>query len=1085
MLQFIFGRPSSGKTHTITNKIKELSNSGKESVLIVPEQFTFESERQVLRTVGDSFSLNTTVLSFSRLCDETGRNVGGISAKVLSNSDKIIFMHKALVNSRDKLKLWQKYADSITFAKTMLDTIGEFKINSVSHEELINASNSVESQTLRLKLHDIAVIYSEYDLCVGEKFIDPVDSLTRLYDTLLSYKYFERKTVFIDSFKGFTGQQFKIIERILAQADNVYISFCYNPQNKREFGIFTNIRKNIEKIIKIANSRAVKIAEPIILDKPYYNFNSLSAVEKIMSGEFVSPENIDKNVSVFKCATGFDEAGYVATVIRKLVREENYRFKDFVIIARDTDNYKEAVTSACKKNGISLYYDNRFELSAFPLSVFTFSVIKALNFSTENILKMQKTGLATLGFSDVSKLENYTYLWNITGENWLNEWEMSPKGFSTDSLEIEDIKELETLNALRQKAIEPIISFRNSFKNDARSMAKAIVKLFDDCNVSEKLIKMSDRFESENNAMSREVLSQCYDLFMSILDSVVSCFGEEKISQKDFTEALNTAVSLSSVGTIPQMLDEVTFGSADRIRPSRPKIAFVLGANQGVFPKITGNAGIFNLSERKCLIDSDISIADNSVYSSIDEEFLVYSNLCCASDKLFITYSSKSLSGEVLEPSSFIDKILKGLNIEIIDLSNNVFNNDFAPETKEAVFSEYCRNLKQNAVASNTLKAVLDETDFSQKIANINSLTARDSLSIEKETAKKLYGSNIAMSATKLDTFSRCRFSFFCRYGLNAKKLQPADFDVMQRGTIVHYCLEQLINENKDNFSSLTNSELDLLTEKYVNSYLDSVVGFRNIQTKRTEFLIDRLVRSLREVVRHIAKELSQSDFKPCACELKIGKGEDAINITFPFSEGEISLYGSIDRMDKYGGYVRIIDYKTGSKSFKLPDILFGLNMQMLIYLYAVTRGSGLNDTSAAGILYQPSKRDIKGEGLAMNGLLQGDIELINAMDKSGEGEFVPKLPLNKDGSISKRANSFIEKENFTDIFDLVEKLMSETGDKIISGDINVDPIDGRESPACAYCDFHSVCGFENKTAKKVPNLSNSEVFECMKEGEE
>lgn len=1084
MLQFILGRASTGKTYTVLNKIKEFSLNNKESVLIVPEQFTFESERQVLKTVGDSFALNTEVLSFSRLYDEVGRHTGGVSAKLLSDCEKNIFMHKALVNSKDKLRLWQKYVNSVTFAKTMLDTIGEFKINSVTSGDLLAVSENIQSNALKTKLCDIAVIYDEYDLCVGEKYIDPADCLTKLYEKLISYRYFEGKTVFLDSFKGFTGQQFRIIERILTQAENVYISLCYNPQSDKEFSVFSNIRKSIDKIKSIASSRAVKIAEPIILSDSHYNSKALASVEKIMSGETLENEWNDNSVSVLKCSNTFDEADKITTIIKKLVREENYRFKDFVIIARDLDTYKEAVKSSCEKNGISLYFDNRFPLSSFPLCVMAFSAIDALNFSTENILRMQKTGLATLEFSEISRLENYAYLWNITGDNWLTDFEMNPNGFVTDSLKEDDKKELEFLNDLRIKAVEPLINFKNLFKNNAKDMAKALIKLFRECDVNEKLRLIADRVAAENIHLSPDVLSGCYGLFMDVLDSVVTCFGEEIISQKDFTEALKVAVSLADVGTIPQMLDEVSFGSADRIRPSRPKIAFILGANQGIFPQNSGNAGIFNLSERKNLIGCDINIADNSIYSSIDEEFLVYSNLCCASDKLFISYSSKSLSGEGLERSSFVDKIINSLSVNVVDYENGSFNEDYLPQTYSSCFSQYCRNYKNNKSVANTMKFVLKDTEFANRLEMLDTDLNTDNLKLSNDVAKKLYGKNIAMSASKFDTFSRCKFSFFCRYGLKAKRIQPADFDVMQRGTIVHYCLERLVTDNMNGFSGVSESELDTLTEKYVNDYLDSVVGFRNVFTKHTEFLVSRLVRSLKEVVRHIAKELSQSDFKPIACELKIGIGDDDLKVSFPFSEGDISLFGSIDRLDKYNGYIRIIDYKTGSKSFKLPDILFGLNMQMLIYLYAVTRAQGIDDELAAGILYQPSKRDIKGEGLAMNGLLQGDEVLINAMDKSGVGEFVPKLSFNKDGSISKRSNSFIEKENFTHIFDLVEKVISEAGDKIISGDVSVDPVDGRESAACTYCDFYSVCGFENGTARQVPNICNNDVFECMKEGE-
>jgi ATP-dependent helicase/nuclease subunit B len=272
---------------------------------------------------------------------------------------------------------------------------------------------------------------------------------------------------------------------------------------------------------------------------------------------------------------------------------------------------------------------------------------------------------------------------------------------------------------------------------------------------------------------------------------------------------------------------------------------------------------------------------------------------------------------------------------------------------------------------------------------------------------------------------------------------------------------------------------IDSLTDEYISDYLDSVKGYRSIENSHSEFLVSRISRSLKEVLLHVAKELMQSDFIPVACELKIGENN---SLNFPFNGGNIFVNGSIDRVDKYDGYIRIIDYKTGSKTFKLPDILFGLNMQMLIYLYAVTRADNLPDNTAAGILYQPSKRDTNDSGMAMNGLLQADEKLIFAMDKSNMGEYVPKLSLNKDGSISKKSNSFIEAEKFTEIFDYIEKLMAKTGESILSGDISVSPLDGRESPACKYCDYASICGIENREVPRVPDLKLQEVFDNMKE---
>ena len=242
MLKFIFGRPASGKTYNLLNMIKELSDSGKTAVLIVPEQFSFESERAVLKALGDKAALNVSVMSFSRLCDEVGRAVGGIAGVTLTESDKVIFMNRALLAAADELKIWRRYCRSVYFAKTMLDTIGEFKINTVTSEDLKKAAEETKSPSLALKLHDISVIYETYDALTGEKFIDPADSLTKLFRQLENCRFFENKTVFLDSFKGFTGQQFRIIDRILSQADDVIVSLTNDPKLDSDYNVFMNIR---------------------------------------------------------------------------------------------------------------------------------------------------------------------------------------------------------------------------------------------------------------------------------------------------------------------------------------------------------------------------------------------------------------------------------------------------------------------------------------------------------------------------------------------------------------------------------------------------------------------------------------------------------------------------------------------------------------------------------------------------------------------------------------------------------------------------------------------------------------------------
>ena len=1083
MLKFIFGRPASGKTYNVLNTVKKLAESGKNTVLIVPEQFSFESERAVLKTLGDKAALNVSVMSFSRLCDEVGREVGGIAGVTITEADKIIFMNRALLSAADGLKIWRRYCHSVFFAKTMLDTIGEFKINTVTAEDLKKAAKETKSHSLALKLHDIAVIYETYDALTGEQFIDPADSLTKLYRQLENCRFFRNKTVILDSFKGFTGQQFKIIDRILAQADDVIVSLTNDPELSGDYNVFMNIRAAAERIRKSAARFSVAEDKPLVLEKSYYNSKDMAALERLLAGGDFEKNQQCGDITLCAAASVSDEAEFAARTIRRLVRQKGYRYRDFVIIARDAEKYEESVYSACKLYGVPLFGDRREPLSAFPAAAAVNAALEfCLNPTSESILRFHKTGLGTLRTEEISALENYVYLWNIDSSLWQTDWTMDPRGFVSEDENKKDNKaELEKINSLRQKAVAPLYTFKEKFRGTAADMAKAVVELLEECNAAEKLSVLSESFKSEGAEFRSDVLKQSYDRYMKLLDSMAVCFGNREIKRQEFFEALSLSVSLDNVGVIPRMLDEVTFGAADRIRPSRPKVAIVLGANQGVFPKGLSSSGILGVTERKSLIELGIEIPDNQISSVIDENYLVYCNLCCPSDRLYISYANHSISGEEMEPSAFLAEIAENLGAETVLEPQENLNGENLPETYESAYSQYCR--RRLTADSETLKDALKGSREEEKIEYLSKMLSGAPQKISEETAEKLFGKNITMSASRFDTFRKCRFSYFCKYGLSAKRLKPAEFDVLQRGTIVHFVLEKIVGAYKKGVADLSEGEINSLVDKYINEYLDGISGYRAIETERSKFLVSRISRALKAVVLQLSREFAQSGFEPAYCELKIGNGGEIPELKIPFDKGDINIVGSIDRVDEYNGYIRVIDYKTGTKSFKLPDILFGLNLQMLIYLYAVVRAGGKDDEKAAGILYMPSKRDLNDSGMAMNGLLRSEKDIVAAMDRDMQGEFVPKYSITNSGALDKRCTSFVSKEDFSDIFDYIEVLMKRTGDGILSGDIAVSPLDGRETPACKYCDYGAVCGWESAPCDKVPSLKNDEVINKIREG--
>ncbi|MBR6503244.1 MAG: PD-(D/E)XK nuclease family protein [Clostridia bacterium] len=1072
MLQFILGRASSGKTYNVTQRIAECVSQGENPVLLVPEQFSFESEKNILDVVGDTAAQKVSVISFTRLCDEIERIAGGVCGESITNADRIILMGKAIKSCQNELVRFKKYANSRSFASLMIDTIGEFKMNFVTVDDLRDAAVGIKSEPLKQKLLDTALIYENYDAIIAEKFIDSTDRLTKLYYALEQHRYFDGKTVFIDSFKGFSGQQYKIIERIMAQAKDVTVTLTDNTQDKRDFALFSNVKKLKSKVSAIARSFGVGVLEDVVLDHKNYSSPELSALEDFMATGKTDFDGESPNITICSAENVYNETDFVARNIRRIVREEGARYSDFVIIARDIAPYEDALEIACKKNNISCFIDKRISLMTLPVATTVLAAANvAKNFSTENILRFYKSGIDVLSVDEISSLENYAYIWNIDGATWQKDWTMDPEGFNAKGeLTEQKVRQLEYLNKLRQKAINPLIKLKNDFKNTAPDMARALVRLLDETNASKRFKNLYKQFESGYG----DAIKQSWDAVMRILNSLAVCFGSEEISKLEFCDALKTALSLETVGIVPQMIDEAIFGAADRIRPSRPKYAFIMGANQGVFPRLPQTKGLFANDERKMLIEQNINIPDTVCSMAIEEESLLYSNVCCATDKVFISYANK-IGTTACEPSSFVLDIKNKFKCKVC-IEPSELSSDNLPESYEDAFARLCDVTPYNKSDAQTLLSTLDNKDYTDRIDSVMHSIKRTDFSISGDTARKLFGDKLYMSPSRFDTFSRCRFMYFCRYGLGIESLQAASFDTLQRGTIVHHVLQRIVEDYGKTISEFDEDKIVELIDKYTNEYLNMVVGYCDIETPYLKYLVTTIKRLLKYVVQRLALEFAQSDFEPVKCELGIGYEGGIPAISIPIDdEVSLELIGKVDRVDTWNGYVRIIDYKTGSREFQLPDILVGQNMQMLIYLYAIANSEEFGGNTA-GILYMIAKRDKRNnkKNRRMNGLLAANLDLITAMEPQNKGEFVPNLDEDNPSS------SFIAEEDFDKIFKFIENKLKQTGHAIYSGNIAAAPVDGLDSGACKYCEFKNVCRIGDEKIEKAPKLTNSEVMEII-----
>ena len=512
------------------------------------------------------------------------------------------------------------------------------------------------------------------------------------------------------------------------------------------------------------------------------------------------------------------------------------------------------------------------------------------------------------------------------------------------------------------------------------------------------------------------------------------------------------------------------FGSADRIQPARPSYIFILGANQGVFPRSPQASGVFAVSEIGKLIKLGIEIPDCSLFSAVEEDLLVYNCVCCADKEVFISFNKRS--GEA---AHFVKRIIEGLNLESLKVPDKL--NEFTlPETADSAFSRLCRTDRQSNDYT-TLKAALEDNgEYKNRISAITDNYKRPAFNIPDELARKLVGKKIGLSPTRFDTYSKCPFMYFCKYALSVESHEPVSFSAMQSGTLIHYVLQKFIEETRERIAEISTSEIHGIIEKEVNNYLDLFKGYRETETPHLRLMVSSMTETLKYLGERLAGEFAQSDFRPRKCELKIGHDGDIPEAVIPVDNDVcVAVSGSVDRVDRYGGYIRVIDYKTGTRDFKLPDLLVGQNMQMLIYLYAVCRDKTLGG-EPAGVFYMRASMpdEDKPSARRMNGFMPESDELIFAMDKSESGEYIPLS-----SPRTKRLGT--TKEDFYDVFDFVELKLKQAGRDISSGRFSAAPVDGHDKKACEYCEFKSICRIEDEKPARAEKLSDAEVISEIK----
>lgn len=1086
MLRLILGRRQSGKTTYCINKARSAVEAGKKVIFLVPEQYSFECQRMLLKQQGPQISNKIAIHSFSSLCTEIGNALGGNAGKTVDDGIRFILIKRSLAAVKDGLTHYARYVGSDEFARKLLLIFSEFKQAGVCPEQLKTMAKAAETPLLSEKLSDMATVMGAYDSLIGKQFIEPFDQIEKTADRMQDNSFFKNTVIFADGFKGFTDSQYKLISRMTAGCDDFYAALCCDSDDPvPETDIFKNVTDAAIRLKRTAESCGVGVADTVILDRRPDN-PDIAAFESFAAGRGTG-EGLKNNGSVklSVCRSVYDEADTVIRDIRRKVREYGRRYRDFVIITRTDGAYRSAFSLLAQKYGVPLFCDRRTPASELPISVFVVSALKAADkFDTEDLLAYLKTGLAGVSAEETAELENYAFVWGIDGKKWLDEKILDPSGYKDPGRKTDE-KTVERISNIRRRALCPLLKLRENDRTSAESIGLAVMKLIDGCGTVNALKTLADGLDKDGNSAEADKQRKGYDVFTETLNKVVTASENDRFGLSEFADVLWAALSFESVGEIPQKKDEVLYGTADRIRTADRKVVYVVGVNEGVFPPPVGDGGLLSESERRAVIENGVSISDCGISDCIDEQFMYYHSLISASDEINISCSEIFADGSAAEPSEMFRAAMKVIG-EPIRPNDNAFGIDDI-ETKEPAFKKYALNFRSGGKPMAALSEIFkNDPEYRDRCSLLETYKNGEKFALSADAAHALYGDAHQLSSSEITDFSDCRFKHFCSYGIHVNKIEKADFDPRIRGKMIHFVLENFVRSHMNDIGTLSAETVENEAEKLCDEYVSLVMTVENEADADKKFLyMTGIIKRICTVLlTALNNEFGQSCFSPAACEYRI-ESKNGISVSVGGNCGTVLFKGTVDRIDTTDdGMIRVVDYKTGGKDFSLDKLLYGLDSQMLLYLYFCVNecADTFGADHPAGVLYFPAQMpDSPTDGFVkMKGII--DPDSLALMEKDGAGKIIP-LKLNKDGILSQRSeDSAITADEFSLVFRYLEKMLRRIGADIFGGIIDPMPLYDDNAAACKFCDFASACRVASTVSPVVAEKhSKAETIEIMK----
>ena len=1101
MLKLILGRARTGKSAQLLQTIAQ-GVKHRPQVLIVPEQHSHSAERSLCAVAGNAVSLQAEVLSFTRLASRVFSVHGGLAEPTLDAGGRLLLMDVALKSVAEGLRVSARPSRKPQFLSHLAATIDECKAASITAQGLLEVSQALETGQVSDKFYDLSLILGAYDAFTETRGADPRDKLTKLAHALAECPWAQGKDIYLDSFTDFTAQERLVLEQLLSQAESVTVALTCDRLEGSDEDVFAPARRTAWKLIDLARRCGVEVEAQVRTQRPCPVTAGLEQVEKQLFEPVIRPvAGAPQGVELYRAMTPYAEVERCAAELRRLLREEGYRCRELAVTARSMEVYGPLIDQIFPRYGLPVFLARMDDVLQKPILTLITAALDTVagDYRYEDVFRCLKTGLAGLSLDEVDRLENYVLKWELRGSRWTQkaDWNMHPDGYGGVWHE-EEREAVAQLDALRRKVSAPLEKLRLIKEKTGQSLSLALYGYLEDIGLAGRLTRRAQELRESGREELAAEYEQLWEILCAALEQCAQILGETPMDWEEFARLFKLVLSQYQVGAIPVSLDQITAGEMPRLAHKYCKVLYVLGADDGAIPAAAPSPGLMNDDDRAALAAYGLESAPRLTDKLWREMTIVYETCALPTERLLVSWPAQGTAGEERR-ASFLVKKLRTLFPDLPVLDERSLGGAFRLTAPRPALELAGRQGQVGAA----LKAI---PGYAPLVERMERAQTMERGSLTRPSVESLYGLRVPMSASRLDKYKSCHFSYFMQYGLKAKARKSAGFQAPEYGTFVHYVLEHILQQRQGE-AIPSREEVSAVVERYVREELGGLEG----ETPRFRYLFRRLEKSVYAVVKNVCEELSRSDFRPIAFELGFGKDKELPPVELTVDGVTVSVSGFVDRVDGWEKdgrlYLRVVDYKTGRKSFDLTDVWNGLGLQMLLYLFTLKdEGKALfgREIVPAGVLYLPAReavvsgsRDMTEEErqrevdglLRRKGLVLEEADVLQAMEHGEDGpRFLPLRLSKTSGALT--GDALVSAERLGRLEKHTRKVLEEVAAELSAGKITADPFwRGPQQNACQWCDYAAACQFREGVGgdckRWLPSVKAKEFWEQLEKGEE